>query len=286
MKKHIILTLLCIIAFVNSEAITRSGSKPSWASKGESSLNSKRSNETYYFKAFRMEGANLNDLKEDKIPQLSTFIGQYNQIEADAEKDIETISGDGAKSSETYRATFKHGLVTDVFYARLVDEYWEFDKGIYTYYVLFAVSVNGKEPIFDEFSSSTSYGAGAIAMSIIPGLGQMHKGSYLKGGLMMAGTAAGVISIILCENQRADYHNKMLEQPRFAQDYNTKANNWETARNVAIGVTAAIYIYNLIDAAAAKGARRVIVKKANGNNLSFHPVATPYSAGAALTYNF
>ena len=279
-----ILVVFVMVSYIN--AMTRSGDKPAWVNKGEASLNAKRSNDSYYFKAFRMEGSNLDILKANKSVQLSSFIGQYNQIEADAETEITTVSGNDARTNETYRAVYKHGLVTDVFYALLVDEYWDFDNGIYNYYVLFAVSTNGKEPVFDEFSTSTSYGLGAVAMSVIPGLGQMYKGSYLKGGLMMAGTAAGVVSILLCENQRTDYMNKMIQQPQFAKDYNTKASNWETARNIAIGVTAAIYIYNLIDAAAAKGARRVIVKKTNGKNLSLYPLATPYSAGVSLTYNF
>jgi hypothetical protein len=85
---------------------------------------------------------------------------------------------------------------------------------------------------------------------------------------------------------RSDYKNKMKEQPQFAKDYNTKANNWETARNICIGATAAVWVYNIIDAAAAKGARRIIVNRATGSNLSIHPTASLTDFGLAMTYSF
>ena len=103
---------------------------------------------------------------------------------------------------------------------------------------------------------------------------------------MLGGVVALGLGALLCENTRSDYKNKMKEQPEFAQTYNTKANNYETARNILIGATAAVYIYNLIDAAVAKGARRIIVKPANGSYASLHPIVTPNSAGISLAYNF
>ena len=78
----------------------------------------------------------------------------------------------------------------------------------------------------------------------------------------------------------------MKEQPDFAKDYNTKANNWETARNICIGATAAVWIFNIIDAAAAKGSRRIIVKKNNYRELSLKPMVSFDGAGMAMTYNF
>ena len=63
----------------------------------------------------------------------------------------------------------------------------------------------------------------------------------------------------------------MKEQPRHAQTYNSKADNWESGRNICIGAAAALYVYNLIDAVAAKGARRVTVRKVC-QSLSLQPV--------------
>lgn len=152
---------------------------------------------------------------------------------------------------------------------------------------LYQVAVSN-HPDFDNTRLSNKYGAAPIFMSIIPGLGQVYKGSTVKGVLMFVGTALCAGGILLCENQRADYHNKIKEQPKFAQEYNTKASNWETGRNICIGATAAVWLYNIIDAAAAKGARRIIVERKNNTaaTLQLQPSIDLKSVGLALTCKF
>ena len=166
-----------------------------------------------------------------------------------------------------------------------VDEYMEQTDGKVKLYTLYMVGV-ADQVRFDQVYKTTSYGATPALMSIVPGLGQFYKGSTVKGICMLGGVAAFGIGALFCENERADYKNKMKEQPKFAKDYNTKANNYETARNICLGTAAAVWVYNIIDAAAAKGARRIIVKPATGSYLSVHPVATPTAVGFSLSYNF
>lgn len=152
---------------------------------------------------------------------------------------------------------------------------------------LYQVAVSDR-PSFDNARLNSNYGIVPAFMSIIPGLGQVYKGSTVKGLLMFAGTALCAGGILLCENQRADYKNKVSEQPKYAQSYNTKASNWQTGRNIFIGATAAMWVYNIIDAACAKGARRVIVEPKNGRSysLQLHPYARLDDAGVAFTCNF
>lgn len=169
--------------------------------------------------------------------------------------------------------------------ANIVDEYIERQDGLIKLTTLYQVGLSDNV-LFDNTRITTNYGAAPVVMSIIPGLGQIYKGSTVKGISMFAGTAACVVGAILCENTRADYKNKMYEQPEFAQKYNTDANNWQTARNICIGAAAAVWLYNIIDAAAAKGARKVIVKKANSRYFTFCPIATPKAAVLSMTYNF
>ena len=71
--------------------------------------------------------------------------------------------------------------------------------------------------------------------------------------------------------------------------YSTKADHFATARNICIGAAAALYVYNLIDAIAAPGARRIAVRRrnSNGQTYSFVPAVMPDgSAGmvAAVTF--
>ena len=166
-----------------------------------------------------------------------------------------------------------------------VDEYDEKTGGQVKLYTLYMVGIADRVE-FDRTYKSTSYGAAPVAMSLIPGVGQIYKGSTVKGICLLGGVAALGLGALLCENTRSDYKNKMKEQPEFAKDYNTKANNYQTARNILIGAAAAVYIYNFVDAAVAKGSRRIIVKKANGNRLSFNPFISFDGAGMGLTYNF
>jgi hypothetical protein len=123
-------------------------------------------------------------------------------------------------------------------------------------------------------------------MSIIPGLGQWYKGSKVKGICMFAAEAAAVAGILVCANKATDAEKKIKLEPKYAKHYEDKKSDWETGRNICIGAAAAIWIYNMIDAAVAKGARRVEVKPAGHSYVSLTPALDKNYAGLALTYNF
>ena len=166
-----------------------------------------------------------------------------------------------------------------------VDEYVENEHGQVKLYTLYMVGVSDNV-MFDRAYKTTNYGVTPALMSVIPGLGQFYKGSTIKGVCMLVGVAACGVGALFCENERADYKNKMKEQPMFAKNYNTKANNFETARNVCLGAAAAIWVYNIIDAAAAKGARRIVVKPGTDSYLSVHPIISPDAGGVSFAYHF
>lgn len=159
------------------------------------------------------------------------------------------------------------------------------EHGEYVLHTLFMVALCD-DPVFDRTYLTTSYGAAPVFMSIIPGVGQWYKGSKVKGASMLASEAVAVAGIILCDNQRASYNKKAIEQPKFAKQYSSKASNWETGRNICIGVAAGLWVYNIVDAAVAKGCRRVIVKRADGGGLSLAPFGHPQGAGLSLAYRF
>lgn len=288
----ILSSLLFVFIFsIHCSAKTSSGSKPEWVSKGESSLNNKRTNQSYYFKAVSSEGSNLQSLRDNKANTLSAAIGQQNKIQGNVKTEIEEDLVNTNNSKETIRMTFSNDIKADVFYARLVDEYWEYvrypgGESGYKYYALYAVSYSGQKPNFDEFSTTTSYGSTPIVMSIIPGLGQWYKGSKVKGVCMFAAEAAAVAGILICANKANDAEKKIKLEPKFAKHYEDKKSSWETGRNICIGAAAAIWIYNMIDAAVAKGTRRVEVKPAGRSYVSLAPALDKDYAGFSLSYNF
>ena len=102
----------------------------------------------------------------------------------------------------------------------------------------------------------------------------------------VAAEAAAVAGIIICSNEASTAEKNIKLQPKFAKHYEDKKSNWETGRNICIGAAAAIWIYNIIDAAVAKGARRVEVKPAGHSYVSLTPALDKNYAGLALTYNF
>ena len=282
--KTILIAALCCMSMVSW------AQKPKWVNNTPVALNS-----TYRF----VEVTSYGTTEQAALMDAQTMLAQNEQLRSavivsvDAGQLTET---DGvvteAGSSETMRdRTYVNMTSRGKEYrlqASLVD-HWveERDANGVRMRSLYQVAVSN-HPDFDNTRLSTNYGATPIFMSIIPGLGQVYKGSTVKGILMFAGTALCAGGILLCENQRADYRNKVLEQPKFAQTYNTKANNWETGRNICIGATAAVWLYNIIDAATAKGARRVIVERKDGTtaSLQLQPSVDLNSVGLALICNF
>lgn len=277
------------------QAQSASGRKPQWVSKGESSLNARRTNDTYYFKIIGSMGTDVQQLREGNAKRLAEYIGTRNQVSGLSVTNISnTQVGHEVSGMQQFNMEFRNEFSSDVFYASLVDEYWELVSSSYGlqeyhYYALYAVSSNGRvKPDFDRFEVTRSYGAAPALMSIIPGVGQFYKGQKLKGGLMLGGAVIGAGAIILCENRRAYYQTRIIEQPKFARDWSKKSDNWATGRNVAIGVTGALVVWSIIDAAVVPGATRI--KISPSTHFACRPAvfSTPDGAGfgASLALSF
>ena len=269
MKRNIF-ALLCLVFALTTEA--GNGVKPQWVQKGEQSLNDKRSTDAYEFKIVVSQGRSLADLKDNRLNTLADYVGKQNQITGKAVSEaVNEQTGGNINERETFRMVFQNDYRTDVFYATLVDDYWEQAKdGEYTYWALFAVSSKADPSTFDRFSTTTSYGAAPIAMSIIPGVGQFYKGQTTKGIALMGGAAVSAGALIFCESHRAAYMSLARSQPQHARTYKTKADNYAIGRNVAVGVTAALCIYSVVDAAVSPGVRKIKVTPTS--TLSFHPL--------------
>lgn len=172
--------------------------------------------------------------------------------------------------------------------ANRIDEYWEIKRigwqNMYVCHTLFAVATSELPVLFDNVSFSRKYGIQGFVRSLIPGWGQLYKGQKVKGACIMGGEILLIGGIIATENLRSSYIKKRNEQPKFFQTYNTKADNYENARNICIGAAAALYIYNLIDAIVSPGAKRTIIKKQTFPLIQ--PIASNDFNGVSLSWNF
>ncbi len=126
--------------------------------------------------------------------------------------------------------------------------------------------------------------AGVMSM-VVPGTGQFYKGSTGKGCMFLGLTVAAGAGVLVCESSRSSYRNKAIEQPKYKKEYSTKADNWETWRNVCIGAAGAVYVWNVIDAFFTKSAQRPIVTSKT-SSLTLAPRASFDNVGVAMAYNF
>lgn len=281
--------LLLIIAVAPNAVYAKSKSdriKPMWLKETPQPLNN-----TYSFKVIIVD--NGQELASSRLlarAELSRYISKEFNIEISEEvSETSTTTQDGNQlgytDKETYVFHAKSAEKPITVYGERVDEYYEiYEEGgirFFKLYTLYAVSNVGKRAVFDDFNLTTKYGFSVRAL--IPGWAQMYKGSTAKGLTILAAEVAAIGGIIFTENERASYESKMRSQPNFAKQYKTKMDNFETARNCCIGAAAAIYVYNLIDAVVAPGARRVVVKP---RNLHLAPVASKNFSGVTLSYNF
>ena len=171
-------------------------------------------------------------------------------------------------------------------HALVIDEYEE-RKGDGKIYLttLYARSQIDAIPSFDNITVTDSYGArGLWRSAIVPGWGQFHKGANLKGGLILGGCAALAAGIVFTENQRSDYVRKIgkTHSAELKRTYATKRDHFATGRNICIGAIAALYVYNLIDAVAAPGARRIVVHPRSGGRGTYAFAPTILNNGAPV----
>lgn len=241
---------------------------PQWM-KGISSMY--RSNDTYEYILVDNAGNSLQSLEEGRMTSLGQKLTQINKINGVIDKTVESSNKNGDFTSEVkHKMVFRTNTEVHEFVSKYIDDYWEYvsypdgSRG-YIYYALFAVSKDSNTPIFDNVSYSTQYGIHGLWRSIIvPGWGQFYKGSKTKGAMFLGGTAALAGGMVYCQSRITNSRNLAAQtyNPEHLRIYSRRISNFSTARNVCIGATAALYIWNLVDAVVAPGARRVVVKPA------------------------
>ena len=254
-------------------------------------------NSTYVFERITATSYSLDKARDNCYAQLinnsTTQVGAVVYTDFSSKQNVHQKFTNGnlqetveyTNKSETHSKGEEHKL-----YVFCVDEYWEFKNGQYYVSRLYERSESERKPLFDEVEYSNRYGAAGL-LSIIPGAGQMYKGDMAKGISFLVVDVACASGIVLCECTRAAYAAKITQQPQYAQQYSTRANNWSTGRNICIGVTPGIWSWNIIDAFAAKGARRVVVKPNKGYvtmtpSYQVNPISSTIDQGFGIAYHF
>lgn len=272
------LMLLLFVMVVSAQNPSLDKTKPQWLHKLPTPTNS-----SFKYEIVSASAASWDEARKKCLAELISSSGLSQGV---------VISSD-YKSKEKVSQTWNNGKLSEKvdygsetnvtakskeseIFVENIDEYWTRDNsGMYYLTKLYAKSELGTPPLFDNVELTTKYGVqGLWRSAIVPGWGQFYKGSTLKGGLILGGTVALVGGIIFTENQRTDYVNKIAKthDAEIKRSYATKRDHFATGRNICIGAVAALYVYNLVDAVVAPGARRVIVnQRPNGSGYAILP---------------
>lgn len=292
MKRFLLLSIsvVCLFGLAAEPSFGQMRStrlKPKWVT---SSLpNSGTSN--YTFVSATGEGSSLASARQ------AAFVAMAQKLETERGLTINTnlqIQEKFSQTQTTTNTTYNQVITLDVtenghrlaIVCREIDEWWIQKNGKYQIEVLYTVTDKNSSggSYEDNITVTSRYGAAGL-LSVIPGVGQMYKGDMAKGIAILVGEIAIGGGVLLCESTRASYIKKMNEQPKYASEYNSLADTWATARNICIGAAGALYVYNLIDALTANGARRVVVKQGS-TQLSMQPYVDPYCVGIGVQLTF
>ena len=286
--KYFTLVVLCLFSISTIESREKSDSyKPKWITH---KLPESKSG-TYTFISTYGEGVSLDAARQKALVNLSTKLEVERGIKVNSvlrsnmKETFSSIENENGfwETTELDMVVEERGKQLNI-NCRVIDEYWEKDRQGYKIYVLYTVANknNYGGSYNDDIIVTTKYGAAGL-LSIIPGAGQFYKGANLKGTMFIGCEVVALGGIILCENTRASYRKKMIEQPKFAKEYNNRMDTWETARNICIGAAATVYVINLIDALCTKGAKYIKIKQ-NSKNVSIRPYADANSVGLSLAF--
>lgn len=171
-----------------------------------------------------------------------------------------------------------------------VCEYLERNGGEWTVYILCQVAARGDITVlWSDFTQCDRQGVDNMAVlksALVPGLGQFHKGQTGKGIGFLVGEAVSVGGIVAGQSMRHSYINKMnnTNNARLKKQYADKANMFTTVRNISIGVAAAVYVWNVLDAIISRGRDHSVRKNSTSWNLI--PVVTDESVAFSVNYNF
>mgnify|MGYP007101880848 CR=1 FL=1 len=259
----------------------RNGGKPRWLSTLPIA-----SNNTFEYRVVTIDAGNISEARGLVPQELTHYLETSKKVQITSVSKEAFNSSNGSVSEETSfnMMAVVEGTPINIV-AKIVDEYFESNGKSNTYYFLCAVGNPKASAVnFDKVQITDKYGAqGLWRSAIVPGWGQMYKGSSGKGFAILGAEVVAVGGIVAFESMRSSYVTKIHKQPQFAQQYASKASNCQNIRNGFIAGAAAIYVYNLIDAIAAPGARWL---KTSNKGLAFYPSVSQDYAGFTVSYAF
>ena len=288
-----IMLSLCVGSLSAQKVLDRSDNmQPRWV---KHTPVSKTPGMRYY--VVMVSGRSLHTLS-DPLDKLVEMLPREWEVTTDRENSstIKTERSDGKitgqKRNDIVQLHVKsHGTPVQV-KCRIIDTYWEIRDGFstnYYQYILYQVADPNGLGQFENVTPTTSYGAHGLYSMLVPGASQFYKGSYVKGGCILGGSILLAGGIVGLHSTSLSYTNleKSTHVAQHKQTYHVKAQNYMIGRNVLIGALAGLYVYNVLDAFIAPGARRIVRTGGYSTQYTFAPTMLDESTpGLAMRINF
>lgn len=262
MAKHI-RSIMLAVALVMCATASAQSVEPKWKSQGLMDL-------TYsYVEVVSADASTVSDAR-DKAAQA---IVQRRNLAVGAEMKVKVVDGKITSTGD------QKMIVT----ARILDEYAE-EVGYNNWRVYLLVqTLKHPQYSFENITVTDQYPFSA--RTFVPGMQQLYKGQKTKGIMFIAGEVVCVGGIVVSEGLRTSNIN-LINSTHNAQQraqYTDKANMWQNVRNGFIAATAAVYVWNVVDALAAKGARYV---KQGSAQFALAPYTNGETVGFAMNVKF
>ena len=292
-KKQIFSLFIAAMAALCGSSTAVAATTPTWAKYGVSSLNKKRSNETYRFVNVSETGADINLLQRQRIEPVIAELAKTYQLSAQGVK-VDTIGYKGG-TAETmaYRLTFA-GEQPTIFVAKPIDQYIDLEfaddnEAHHTYYQLYAVSEKNVLPDYDDLTVSKYYPKSMGLTSLVPGLGQIQKGQTIRGGMIMGGEALLLASAIFFDLKSNSFiYNAKATTGEYRNAWASKTDGWRKMRNLSLCLAGGLYIANIIDATYSPGASHVTVNSSKkfAPKMAFAPMISNEGTGLSFVMQF
>lgn len=261
------IVLLTLLLFAFDYHLLAQEKAPSWLDIGYISME-----DGYYIKVFHGGWAETEQAAKDS-----------SIIEIAKDRDLYT---GGAYSWKEGMGVVEKESGRIVVRANILDEWTEHKSKKYRVYLLVQTAPRPDSSFKQNVTVTPNYPFSARVF--VPGCAQIYKGTTGKGVAFIIGETLFIGGIVGTEFMRVSYTQKVAQTHNLSQkeNYAQNAQIFAISRNVCIGAAAALYLWNVIDGAVAKGRNHLMINGKDARRLAFYPCFTSDYSGVALNLKF
>lgn len=218
----------------------------------------------YQHKIGRGEGDSYTDAQGQAIMDFLTSLPAVQQVSSTCRNYLVDWFKNGQTEGETkFECNDQVTQEITSLSSRIDENYNHSSNGKHQVQILFAYqdpegpSINQFDPVIPQFANTYGWSAGWRSL-IVPGWGQFHKKTNLKGVIFLGGVLAAGGTAAFFESRRSDNFRKSQETSNITliREYRNRADDASLMRNIGITLSGGLWVWSVIDAMNTKGALR------------------------------